>query len=217
LLISSVFYKYRSFFFELKKVLTTSVKNLLSSNPEDVNRAVIELYKQYFPGVSSYLSKYGLSEIDIQDVFQDGIITFLGMLRKGKIKENENVGGYLFTICKHAGFKKGKKNSTSSGLDIDISRLEQLPDALDPDMEEEETRNQLRLKSWKLMEPLGKSCGDLLKKAFSSDDKIAHFYAELGYKNAQVARTAKYKCLKRLKALLEKDPQAQQLIKRLFS
>ena len=193
-----------------------SIKHLLSTNPEEVNRAVMQLYEQYYPGVSSYLLKRGLNDMDIQDVFQDGILAFLRALREGKINEKANVGGYLFTICKHIGIKKGEKNSRTAGDLLEAQALEKMPADWEP-TEEEEERNALRMRSWKIMESLGNPCAELLKKAFGENRKIVDFFAELGYKNAQVARTAKYKCLQRLKAKLEKDPRAQQLIKILFS
>ncbi|MEZ4687572.1 MAG: hypothetical protein R3B47_16380 [Bacteroidia bacterium] len=52
-----------------------TIKNLLSPDPGEVNRAVMQLYELYYPGVSSYLLKRGLADEDIQDVFQDGILS----------------------------------------------------------------------------------------------------------------------------------------------
>ena len=192
------------------------LQGLLSSNPEEVNKAVMLLYQKYYPGVSSYFLKRGLGTMDIEDIFQDGIMSFLNALKAGKIKESANAGGYFFTICKHIGIKKGTKAARIPLVDIDYQQIEEIP-AEGNNTAEEDERNQLRMSSWKLMESLGKSCEDLLKKSYVENKKIIAFYAELGYKNAQVARTAKYKCLKRLKEKLAKDPIAQHLLKTLFS
>ncbi|MFK7972507.1 MAG: RNA polymerase sigma factor [Bacteroidia bacterium] len=193
-----------------------SYSGLLSPDPGKVNDAIKLLYNQYFAGVSSYLSKYGLGKADIQDVFHDGILTFLDALRKGKVKENANIGGYFFTICKHIGLKKGKLQNRIPISDIDFERLDQPPSDWANEGKEDE-RDKLRTTSWQLMEKLGKPCVDLLKMSFQSNRKIVAFYEELGYKNAQVARTAKYKCLKRLKEKIKKDPASNRLLKTFFS
>lgn len=193
-----------------------SLKGLLSSSRKEVDIAVMQLYDNYYPSISSYLLKRGFKDPDIQDIFQDGILAFLDALKRGKVKESANVGGYFFTVCKHLALKKGAKESRMPLDSIDIQKLEQAPENWDS-MDEEDERSQLRLRSWKLMESLGKSCQDLLRMSFTENRKIVSFYAELGYKNAQVARTAKYKCLKRLKDKLAQDPYSQRLIKMLFA
>ncbi|MEZ4687573.1 MAG: hypothetical protein R3B47_16385 [Bacteroidia bacterium] len=113
------------------------------------------------------------------------------------------------------GNKKGERSGRIGIDQTDMQKLENL--SAEQPGEDEDERNQLRVRSWKLMESLGQPCAELLKKSFGENRKIVDFFAELGYKNAQVARTAKYKCLQRLKEKLEKDPRAQQLIKTLFS
>ncbi len=192
-----------------------SLEGLKSSDPKQVEMAVTELYERYYPAVSGYLMKRGLGDLDIQDVFQDGIMTFLRALNDGKVKEGANVGGYFFTICKHLGMKRGEKNARMATEDIDFSRLEEVPEDWEA-KEADEERQKLRSKSWALMDSLGQSCQELLKRAFEGNQKIMDFFAELGYKNAQVARTAKYKCLQRLKKKLSQDPQAKKLINTLF-
>lgn len=192
-----------------------SLKGLKSSDPKQVEMAVTELYERYYPAVSGFLLKRGLGDLDIQDVFQDGIMAFLRALNDGKVKEGANVGGYFFTICKHLGMKRGEKNARMATEDIDFSRLEEVPEDWEA-KEADEERQKLRSKSWALMDSLGQPCQELLKRAFEGNQKIMDFFAELGYKNAQVARTAKYKCLQRLKKKLSQDPQAKKLINTLF-
>ena len=196
-----------------KHSVKISLKGLKSSDPAEVDKAVMLIYRNYYPGVSNYFRYRGFTDMDIQDVFHDGILVFLKALKNGKIKDQASAGGYFFTICKHIGLKKGAQDSHISLDEINLKMPEEIPN----ETEEEDHRNQLRLKNWKLMESLGKPCKDLLEKSFVENKKIVAFFTELGYKNAQVARTAKYKCLKRLKDKFAQDPQAQYLLKILFS
>lgn len=192
------------------------LKGLLSSSRKEVDAAVMQLYETYYPTISGYLLKRGFEASDIQDIFQDGILAFLNALKKGKVKGDGNAGGYFFTVCKHLAFKKGTRGARMPLDSTDIQSLEVASEDWS-ESEEEKQRNQLRIRSWKLMESLGKPCAKLLRMSFEENRKIVSFFAELGYKNAQVARTAKYKCLKRLRDKLSKDPFAQSLIRTLFT
>jgi len=190
---------------------------LESSDGTQYNRAVRDLYQVYYDKISQYLLKKGVDEADAKDVFQDAVLLFTQRLQNGKIQLNANLGGYLFTICKHLAIRQKEQKDRMPFVKIDwyikdrVSGKNSDVRKVDPEWEK------LYKRCWEVLDEMGNPCKELILRSLAREEKIVDFFAELGYKNAQVARTAKYKYLKRLRVKLEKDPEANYLMHRLFS
>lgn len=160
--------------------------------------AIENVYKTHRKAFISFATKYGLSEDELLDVYQDTIIAFIENIRKGHLENLQvELKTYLFSIGKYLIFNRLKNKKDSSILTEDLSD-EFIWEDLEEENEERLTEISTSLKQ------LGEQCYRILTMFYYEEKKLDEIQKILKYESKDVLKSQKSRCLNHLKRLLKK-------------
>jgi RNA polymerase sigma factor (sigma-70 family) len=152
-------------------------------------------------GVLRFIMDNSGSEAEGKDIFQEGLLVLYKQIRQGKFRGESQLRTYLFSICKYLWFQKLKKENRRAEL---LENHEWDPQEIDPYREMQDQENKKMVLA--LFDELGPACKKTLLASLYENKPMEEIAQEMGFKGKQIARNKKYKCLKRLQAMLEKQP-----------
>ena len=176
-------------------------QQLLQALKTHGSKALEQLYLLYRADFIAFARKYRANEADILDVYQDAIIAFFENIQSGKIIElKSTIKTYLFSIGKYKLIDKLKQN----GKEIATEFLENIEEPLENTFEEQVnlTHQQQQLKE--AISELGGPCKELLILFYYRQYSIEAIQNEMNYKNNNVVKAHKSRCMKSLRAIISK-------------
>jgi RNA polymerase sigma factor (sigma-70 family) len=177
---------------------------------KEADRAFRFLYQSAMPAVRQFVLNNSGNEEDAGDVFQDGLVVFHQHIKDNRFRGESSFKTYLFSICKFIWYNKLKKRK----------RMSIVNDAEIPDLQDDFTIRVLdedkSILAQKLLEQVGKPCKEILIKFYFEKVPMKQIAIDFGYKNEQIARNKKFKCLNRLKELLKGNMEIKGLIENIF-
>ena len=172
----------------------TDLNLLKQANP----KAIEEVYKTHRKAFIYFGNKYGLSEDELLDIYQDAIIAFIENIRKGHLENIQvEVKTYLFSIGKYLIFNKLKNKNA------DYSLVEHLPDEIVWE-ELDDEKEQLLLEISAGLKQLGEQCYKILTMFYYEEKKLDEIQKILNYEQKDVLKSQKSRCLNHLKKILKK-------------
>lgn len=180
----------------------------------DLNNAIRFIYQQYARAASSFILYHGGSEQDADDIFQETVVAFIDVVKKGKYRMESSIKTFLTSIARNYWFNELKKRDRSGLRD---KKFEQGRDQDEADVSEHivemERKRQLR----GLVDQLGESCRKVLLLFYYENMSMKEIVDHLPYDNEQVVRNKKYKCLQQLTGFIKDNPaiarQLQEILK----
>ena len=135
----------------------------------------------------------------IVEVYQDAIVRMWENIQRGKItiETMSSIDGYLYGIGKNVLLEKLRDNKVF----IDDERIVALPDSDDFISESETDEQQKEIRE--VVYKMGTPCAPLLLKFYWDAQSWEDIASELGYANANSAKTQKNKCMNKIKSLLK--------------
>jgi RNA polymerase sigma factor (sigma-70 family) len=171
------------------------------SQDRDLNKAILFLYRQYAGMVSSFLMGQGADRTDAEDVFQETVIAFINIVKKGNYRMEAKVGTFLVAIARNTWLNELKKNERSGYREKEFENNRGQEEAdISQYIIERETKKQLRDLLYRLDEP----CRKILLLFYYENLSMKEITHHLPYENEQVVRNKKYKCLQYLTGLVKK-------------
>ena len=169
----------------------------------DLNAAIRFLYRQHSEAISSFIIHYGGSEQDADDIFQETVVAFIDIVKKGKYRMEASVRTFLASIARNYWFNEVKKRGRSDHRDrqFELDRDQDVSD-VSHHIAELEKKRQLR----QLVEQLGEACRKVLLLFYYENLSMKEIVDHLPYENEQVVRNKKYKCLQQLTGLIKANP-----------
>jgi RNA polymerase sigma factor (sigma-70 family) len=180
----------------------------------DLNRAIRFIYQQYAQATSSFILYHGGSEQDADDIFQETVVAFIDVVKKGKYRMESSIKTFLTSIARNYWFNEMKKRDRSGHRDklFEMGRDKDEADVSEH-IAEMEKKRQLR----DLVDQLGDSCRKVLVLFYYENLSMKEIVDHLPYENEQVVRNKKYKCLQALAGLIKDNPaiarQMQEILK----
>lgn len=163
-------------------------------NEKIIEKELKMLYK-HFPEISKLLRKLGCNESLTEDIFQDALIIYLNR------KENEHFEFklepiyYVKQTCKYLWYKEARKSNEER------TAVEEL--VIDS-ISTKELDQELKYKKLETaLSQLGKKCQELLQLFYGLNLSMQQIAAQLGFRNAEVAKTQKYRCLEKAKGYVQ--------------
>lgn len=158
------------------------------------NSEIAKLYKEYKAGFILFLKRYGLSNEELADIYQDSFIVLMENAQKGYLDNlKADIKTYLFSIGKFKVFKELKKPT-------------ELPEVDWYGMEEEFETHQESVEKLELAIPkLGKRCFDILRLFYYEEKKLDEIQDILGYSKKDVLKSQKSRCLQQLKEIYKEQ------------
>jgi len=145
--------------------------------------------------------KYQLDQEDAVDVFQESVICFYRNVVRGKVETiSSSVKTYLFAIGKNIIRDKLKKNDplkvTQEIGEIDVSHQPEIMELIYNEERAELVKQ--------LMQELQEPCNSLLRLFYYFNLSMKEIAQKMQYKNENVAKTQKMRCLNALKEKIKK-------------
>lgn len=163
------------------------------------NRVLTWLYRQYFPGIRTYVLQNNGTEDHSREVFQEAMLILLEKALASEFKLDGKLYNYFYGICRHVWLRKLKEKRTET---ITFATTEALVG--ESEAEQAETYRLRRSLYLKHFDRLGKNCQAVLR-AFLAGKSMREVAAELDY-TEDYARLKKYKCKEQLKKAIAADP-----------
>ena len=196
---------------------TEIIQAFLTNNQQGIRRAY-DAWQSSFR--LSVLSRTGLDEDYIEDAYQESVIRLQQHILTGRITA-ENLRASLLTYLKDIGYYvaleliRGRREHSSAPDDDDENTYD-LTDAAD-----EQTRQQLSDGVYDPMDSyldeerervvreqvmrVGKPCAPLLLGFFWEDKSMDELAVDLGYSNADSAKSQKAKCMKKVTTYVKQN------------
>ena len=172
-------------------------------DPKELNKAILFLYQQYAATTSSFIISYGASEQDAEDVFQETVLSFIDIIKKGKYRMEASVKTFLVSIAKNIWLNEVKKKERAGFREKQFENGRDRQEAdISHHISDLEKRRQLR----ELLYKLGESCRKLLMLYYYDNLSMKEIVQHLPYENEQVVRNKKYKCLQQLTGYIKENP-----------
>lgn len=163
------------------------------------NEATVkDVYNCNKQGFISFAGKYDVSEYEATDIYQDAVIALIENARKGKLDNlKSSLTTYLFAIGKFMLFAYLKKQNKQVMMSID--------EAVEWNSYETEQQEEQTALLQKHFEQLGEQCRKMLTLFYYEEKKLEEIMHLMNYDNKDVVKSQKYRCLKQLKNLMEKN------------
>jgi RNA polymerase sigma factor (sigma-70 family) len=174
----------------------------------DRNHALKIIYQANTNIISNYILKNSGSIDEAKDLFQETMIAFYENVRDNKFKGESAISTYLYSIAKFKWLNQIKKNNirTSHHEKLKVNEFEESP--LVTLMDKEKSNNVIHV-----LTELGEPCKKLLIATIYQNASMKEI-VELGeYSSEQIVRNKKYKCLQKLKELINAKPALMQILK----
>lgn len=171
--------------------------NRLRSGDEATLYKVYETYCGIF--TKWVIGKYGVSEEEGADVFQESVITLYENAVQGKIKANSSLKTYLFAVGKNILLKRLHHRGHLSANVV----LDDLENTIGVNADNfSRPLNARQALVAKLMEEIGEPCKTILELFYFYNWSMSEIAERMEYSNANVAKTQKSRCVKRLQKMV---------------
>lgn len=183
-----------------------SEENLIARIRKGDETKLMAIYRAYRNDFIYWAMRhFSCSEDVAKDVFQVSITIFYENVMSGKLaKLTSSVKTYLFAIGKN----KLHENEVSRRRDLQIQEHfeEKIKDGFQMEAVEGETVEEKEA-MYKLLEnalaELGEPCRTVLEMYYYRDMSIEDISRQLNYKSSDSTKTKKYKCMTRLKKIMQ--------------
>jgi len=156
-------------------------------------------YKKNWPAVLRYILKNSGNEQDAKDIYQSSFLSLYENIQKGKYKPSESamLSTYFIQICKYKwlDFIKSAHHRRTTSINSE-EKIINMPSGND-------TNPELSTNVTWAVEKLGERCQQILKMFYWQKYSMEEIALEFEF-TRESAKNAKYRCLKRLKSILQR-------------
>lgn len=158
-------------------------------------RQVYLLYRE--EGIRWVMKQFKCAESDAQEIFQVSVVTLYDNVATGKLTDlTSQLKTYLFGICRNKG-REWLRTVTKTDF-VHESMLRNLTEDEDT-LDDVKAKEQLYQRVERGFQQLGEQCRNLIQAFYYHQQSTKTIAEEMGYKNPNAVKTAKYKCLQKLK------------------
>ncbi len=161
--------------------------------------ALKKLYSNY-PAVVKLIIESGGSPEDAKDIFQDALSIFVMKVADDNFTLTSSISTYIFGICKNLNHEKMRNTKKRINFEKTLSKEEhEISNTVSKYLEEEEKYKKID----KALEKTGSKCLKLLQLYYYQRFSMKQIAKILGYNNESSAKTQKYKCLEKVRKLVD--------------
>ena len=172
---------------------------LIRKIKSDGSAGLSDVYKMYRSEFIGWLCKeFRCTSEEAKEVYQSSILILYKNVVDDKFQGNSSVKTYLFGIGRNQLLRTRKEEQKFSNAILD--------NVMDDVHEEKESKElyEANLEAvHKSLQSLGDPCKKLLELSYFHKKSMREISEHLGYKNEDTAKNLKYKCLQRLKNLVQ--------------
>lgn len=177
----------------------TILNQVLNDDPQAL-AAVYSSHRNEFVGWIKRFAR--CDDDDAMEYFQASVIIFYDNIRSGKITDlQSSIKTYLFGVGKNLVWQSNRRQARHQRVYAEYY----LSELVQQDSESQDlTESELDLVSH-CFEQLSEHCHTLLDLFYYKQKKMEEIAVELGYKNIETTKNQKYKCMERLRKMVEEQ------------
>ncbi|MCB0654073.1 MAG: sigma-70 family RNA polymerase sigma factor [Saprospiraceae bacterium] len=192
-------------------------ENLLSalkSNPADQDKAIRQLcFDAKIRGsLFNFIKTYHLEPDVFDDILQDALIILIQSIQKDRFRAQSKVSTFLIGITRRLCQEKYRETRKTIYTEPEKMSVEENTDSTEFTLIQLESEKQYTDVKRRFLAQLSEKCRKILLMAASgySREEIAE---EMEWTNVQTAKNSVPECRKRLRKMIEADPEALEIIK----
>jgi RNA polymerase sigma factor (sigma-70 family) len=166
-------------------------------------QAITRLYTDNYPSVQHYIIRNQGDEEDAEEIYQQAFVILYEKVQDPAFRLNASVGTFLYAVARNlwlASMKERRRFQFRSEEDLEGTNEQE--DVLLQDVLNREKEYSMMEQS---LEMLGEPCHSLLKLFYHEALSMEQIAVQMGYTNADNAKTQKYKCLRRLRRIFDQQ------------
>ncbi|MBS1600676.1 MAG: sigma-70 family RNA polymerase sigma factor [Bacteroidetes bacterium] len=173
------------------------------NDKKNLDDAILYIYQNYSETVSSFITNNGGSQQDADDIFQETVVAFIDIVKKGKYRMEASIKTFLVSVARNIWFNQIKKKERS-GRREKLYEDSRGTDEMDVShyISDREVKQEFR----ELLIKLGEPCRKILTLFYYENLSMKEMVDQLPYENEQVVRNKKYKCLLQLTEMIKANP-----------
>lgn len=178
---------------------------------QQFGRCVRQIYQKCYEMVESFILENSGTPQDAEDIFQEAILVFVQLAENDRLSGTASIRTVMYSISRNMWLDTLRKNSRY--MVKEKFSAHEVP--LQEDSSEQMARQEKQEAIMEVFEQLGEPCKSLLLAYYyegANFTELLHRF-EGRFKNEQVIRNRKSKCLKSLKKQLEEKPEASREFK----
>jgi len=176
---------------ETLKINQEIINGILSGDQQVFNN----LYEDEFPKIVSFIIRNSGRADMAKDVFQDALVIFIEKVYTKKLDLTCSVSTYLYSICRFLWMDQLRQNKREMPLNDNYNYLKDDITIVGVDDDTPDIYENVN----SAIEKLGNPCKQLLESYYYKNLSWDEIASSLGYSNAASARNQKYKCLERIR------------------
>jgi RNA polymerase sigma factor (sigma-70 family) len=173
------------------------IESLKLGNPQGLS-SIYKLYRSEFIGW--ICRDYNCTTEEAKDIYQTSILILYKNIVDGKFAATSSIKTYLFGIGRNQ-FLKSKKEEQRFSNNI----IDNVMDDFSEERELKELHEANLERVHNSLQALGDPCKKLLELSFFYKNSLETITTMLGYKNTDTTKNLKYKCLQRLKNIIQNE------------
>ena len=172
------------------------------ADPRRVNEAIRSIYSRHYGTLSSFVKNNRGTDDDAQDIFQEVVISFVRLVEQSRFRGESAIGTFLYALNRNMWLNELKRRGRAVKREerFEVAKAKDV-DSIDRAIENRESHRLLL----EAVAELGESCKNILMMFYYENLSMKDIAASTHFENEQVVRNKKYKCLKKLEALLTQD------------
>jgi RNA polymerase sigma factor (sigma-70 family) len=155
-----------------------------------------ELYRKW-PLVRRELKSYGCMGSNAEDIFQEALLILCRKMEDQNFKLEVDAIHFVKSICKFLWYNQNRKEQKQQTFELDRD-VEQINE----DWLEKE--NQLSKIEATILS-IGKQCQEILKLFYGKSMSMELIAQKVGLRNEKVVKAQKYRCIQKVKDLIQKE------------
>ena len=183
------------------------------STGQRMDETIKAIYRSHFDSLGWYIMNNNGSRQDAEDVFQEVVVTFIELVQKDKFRGESTVKTFLFSLNRHTWLNELKRRGRALARE---EKYERGQEKVELDTTELIADREGKARVITLVGQLGESCRKILLLFYYENLSMKEILEATDYENEQVVRNKKYKCLKQLEQMLNKNPALKQTLKNLL-
>ena len=178
-------------------------------NETNHDRALNQIYNEHYTVILAHVKKNSGDDDDALDIFQDAVVVFYENLRKGKFELKSSIRTYLFSVARNLWLNKLKAKKRTVGMADEFDAVSLDDNSLDVLEANEKTKLLM-----KIIDEVNGDCKKLLLMYYYDRLRMDEIALRLNLANANVAKSKKLSCMRKLKNLVSKYPNLKSLLRK---
>lgn len=180
----------------------------------NLDATIRHLYQAHFDAFANYIRSNSGKDEDAEDFFQEALVVFIKSIKKDKFRGDSSIKTFLYAILRNLWLNELKRRNKASVRETTYyEQGEKEEEAAYGVTYEKETTQQILA----FFEQLGENCKKILVMWYYQNMSMKDIALAMHYDSEQVARNTKYKCGKKLLAILDSNPTLKEAFRNLLN